>query len=267
MRCSVVVVTRDRHEVLADTLPRHEAPVIVVDNASARPIPGAIRLDRNLGGAGRNVGVRAAQTEYVALTDDDAWWEPGALAAAVAWMDAHPHVALLQPRVLVGAHEQLDPVCAELERAPHMLGFVACAVMVRRSAFLSVGGFHERLATGGEEELLAWDLAAAGWELAYEPSVVAHHCPPGGNRPGRREVQLRNALWTPWLRRPWPVALRHTLAALRSAPREMASARGVLRALAGVLWVARERRPGPPHVEAMRRRLDRRSAPSFPTDP
>jgi N-acetylglucosaminyl-diphospho-decaprenol L-rhamnosyltransferase len=255
MRCSVVVATRDRHELLAETLPRHEAPVIVVDNASTDPIPGAIRLPRNLGGAGRNVGVEAAGTDYVALTDDDAWWEPGALTEAVEWMDAHPEVALLQPKVLVGAEQRLDPVCAELAEAPHMLGFVACAVVVRRAAFLSVGGFHERLAIGGEEELLAWDLAAHGWELAYVPEVVAHHCPPGGNRPGRREVQLRNALLTPWLRRPWPVALRDTLAALRSAPREPASARAVVRALAGLPWVLRERRPGPPHVEAMRRRL------------
>jgi GT2 family glycosyltransferase len=237
--------------------------VIVVDNASSTPIPDAIRLERNLGGAARNVGVRAAATEYVALTDDDAWWAPGALVAAVAWLDAHPSVALLQPRVLVGAAGRLDPVCAELERAPVMLGFVACAVVIRRSAFLAVGGFHERLAVGGEEELLAWDLAAAGWELAYVPAIVAHHCPPGGPRPSRREVEVRNALWVAWLRRPWRVVLRAALA----TPRDRAGARGVVRALAGVPWVLRARRPGPAHVEAMRRRLERRSAPSSPTGP
>ena len=268
MRCSVVVATRDRQRELDRSVPRHlrlpeRPPVIVVDNASAPPIsfPGieVIRCSRNLGGAGRNIGVRAADTPYVALTDDDAWWEPGALERAVAWLDRNPRVALLQPRVLVGAEERLDPTCAEIERAPVLLGFVACAVVVRRDAFLEAGGFQERLAVGGEEELLAWDLAAAGWELAYVPSIVAHHHPPRSshNRPGRREVTLRNALWTPWLRRPVSVAARSCLEVLAAAPRDAVTLRGVARAVAGVPWVVRERRPGPARVEAMRRLLER----------
>jgi N-acetylglucosaminyl-diphospho-decaprenol L-rhamnosyltransferase len=110
-------------------------------------------------------------------------------------------------------------------------------VVVRRDAFLSVRGFRERFGVGGEEELLAWDLAAAGWRLAYVPSVVAHHCPPGrADASARDAVQRRNAAWTAWLRRPLPVAVRG-LRWLRP-------------------WVLRERRPGPPHVEAMRRRLE-----------
>jgi GT2 family glycosyltransferase len=267
-RVTIVVATRDRPEVLRDSLPRHEAPVIVVDNASREPIPGALRLERNRGGAGRNVGVEAATTPYVAFTDDDAWWAPGALARAVELLDAHPRLALVQARVLVGPDERLDPTCTEMARTPlagdagqpghAILGFVACAVVVRRSAFLEVGGFSERLHVGGEEALLAGDLVAAGWQLSYVPEVVAHHCPPATSRdrPERRETVLRNELWLHWLRRPAPVAARATATTLVRAPLERATLRGVARAVAGVPWVLRERRVSPPRVEAMRRLLD-----------
>jgi len=267
-RVTVVVVTRDRHAALAASLPRHEAPTIVVDNASREPVQGAIRLERNRGGAGRNVGVEAAPTPYVALTDDDAWWAPGALARAVALLDAYPRLALVQPRVLVGADERLDPVCEEMARSPlprapgqpgsPLLGFIACAVVVRRDAFLAVGGFSERLAVGGEEALTAGDLVAAGWQLSYVPEIVAHHHPPASSRdrPERRAAVLRNALWHTWLRRPAGTALRQTAGALVRAPRERATVRGVGSAVAGLPWVLRARRVDPPRVEAMRRLLD-----------
>lgn len=268
-RVTVVVVTRDRHDALRESLPHHEAPVILVDNASRVPVPGAIRLERNRGGAGRNVGVEAARTPYVALTDDDAWWAPGALARAVAVLDAHPRLALVQARVLVGPQERLDPTCEEMARSPlpgapgqpghALLGFVACAVVVRRDAFLAAGGFAERLAVGGEETLLAGDLVAAGWQLSYVPEVVAHHHPPSSSRdrPERRAAVLRNALWMPWLRRPVGAAIRQTAETLVRARLEPATVRGMGEAVAGVPWVLRARRVDPPRVEAMRRLLDR----------
>lgn len=66
-------------------------------------------------------------------------------------------------------------------------------MVLRREAFRQVGGFAERLGTYGEEALLAMDLVAAGWHLAYVEQVVAHHLPlpagraryaGGGARPG-----------------------------------------------------------------------------------
>jgi hypothetical protein len=70
---------------------------------------------------------------------------------------------------------------AHLGRAPDLpgpsiLGFLACAVVVRRSAFLAVGGFDDVVFFGGEERV-APDLAAAGWGLAYVPDLVVHHHP------------------------------------------------------------------------------------------
>jgi len=253
--------------------------VVVVDNGSRGASAAAllaeleategvdvVALGRNLGAAARTVGVRAIATTSVAFADDDSWWAPGALAEAVAVLDAHPRLALVAARVLVGSDLREDPVNAAMaasplarradEPGPRVLGFVACGAVVRRDAYLAVGGFHPRFGIGGEEEPLALDLAAAGWELAYVERLVAHHHPAVGRDPAARaRRQLRNALWSAWLRRPRRVLGPRTLALLRAAPRGVA-ARGLGGALRGLPWVLRERRVLPHAIERELRLLE-----------
>jgi N-acetylglucosaminyl-diphospho-decaprenol L-rhamnosyltransferase len=281
-RVAIVVASHNRRQVLLNTTARHlalpEQPhVVVVDDgstdgtadalATAAPDVEVIRRERAVGGAARNVGLLAVETPYVALCDDDSWWSPGALRQAADLLDRHPRLAAINGHVLVGADERSDPVCEQMARSPlpridgqpghPLLSFLACAVVVRRRAILDAGGFCERLRVGGEEELLGWDLAAAGWLMSYVPDIVAHHAPPPNDgRPGRRETTLRNLLWVTWLRRPARPAVAGTLRELRRSPRDRYTARGLARALAGLPWVMRERRKGPPHVEYMRRLLE-----------
>ncbi len=281
-RVSVVIATRDRNALLQATLRQlgalPEAPdVHVVDDGSrddtvaalAACFPGVAvtALPASRGAAARNVGVAACAGPYVALTDDDAHWAPGALARAAAILDAHPLVALVAPRVLVGPHEREDPVNVAMARGglrgdpllpgEPVVGFVACAAVVRRSAFLEVGGFDARYGMGGEERRLALDLAAAGWELRYVPSVVAHHRPPPAHgRAGRRASTLRNDLWTAWLRRPPGSAARESVRLVRALGLRRETAAGVGAALAGAAWVARERSVVPPRVEGWLTALD-----------
>src|SRR3954469_13568655 len=129
-RVSIVVITRNRATELLRTVTRLEAlpgrpPVIIVDNGSAdrppvslvdkgstdgtasivsarHPSVRLIRLGRNRGAAGRNVGVAAAATELVAFSDDDSWWAEDAVALATDLFDAHPRLGLAAGRVLVG---------------------------------------------------------------------------------------------------------------------------------------------------------------------
>jgi N-acetylglucosaminyl-diphospho-decaprenol L-rhamnosyltransferase len=279
-RLALVVASRNRRELLLRTLPRHlalnERPsIVVVDNASTDGSADAveamgvevIRLPRNLGGAARNVGAQAVDAPYVAFCDDDSWWSPGALGRAADLLDRHPRLALINARILVGEDRRVDPVCEAMasdglpavagQPGHPLLSFVACGVVVRRAALLEVGGFSERFGVGGEEELLGLDLAAAGWQMSYVPSIVAHHHPPPNDgRPQRRERSLRNALWVTWLRQPPRAAVARSLRLLRRAPRDRYSARAAARALTGLPWVLRERRVSPPHVDAMRRLLE-----------
>jgi GT2 family glycosyltransferase len=189
------------------------------------------------------------------------------LRKAADLLDDHPRLAAVNGRILVGPRRRLDPTCDRMARrvlaqpdgqpGHPLLSFIACAVVLRRSAVLEVGGFPERMRIGGEEELLGWDLAGAGWHMSYVPEVVAYHDPPPNDgRPERRELTLRNALWATWLRCPVPAAATRTLRMLRGCARDRTSARAVVRALWGLPWVLRERRVNPPHVEAMRRSLE-----------
>jgi GT2 family glycosyltransferase len=273
-RVTVVVMTRDRWPDLEQSLARHEAPVIVVDNGSGDGTPDLVRqrfpgvevveLGTNRGAVARNLGVLRASTPYVAFADDDSWWAPGALEAAADILDAHPRLALVAGRILVGADDRPDPVCTEMAESPlpreddlpgpSVLGFLACAAVVRRSAFTAAGGFDDVVFFMGEEERLALDLMAQGWGLAYVESVVAHHHPsPSRDVAARRTRAARNQLLTAALRRPWPVVLSMGLAQLRAGPEGRSAVRQALVRLPRAL--ARRRRL-PAHVERARRLLD-----------
>jgi GT2 family glycosyltransferase len=262
---TVVVATRNRSDLLRETVPRHRAPVVVVDNGSDRPlaVDGAqvIRLADNLGAAARNIGVERAGTPFVAFADDDSYWAPGALAAAAALLRSHPQTALLTAQVRVGEQERLDPISAGMAAAPlgippggagpSVLGFLSCAAVVRRDAFLAAGGFQPRLVVYGEEALLAMDLAAAGWQLSYTPDLVVHHHPESTGRdvPARRRREVRNRMLTALLRRPPGVVAREVAAALRTDPAVVAGL------LPDLPWALRHRRLLPREVEAAMRVL------------
>jgi GT2 family glycosyltransferase len=266
---TVVVASRNRREELLATIPRHEAPVVLVDNASrdgsaeavrtAYPDVTVLALDRNLGAAGRTLGVARAGTPFVAFADDDSWWAPGDLARAVAIMREHPRLALLNARILVGPEERLDPVCAEMARSPlpapagaagpALLGFVACAALVRTAAFQEVGGFDAVVRFPGEEERVALDLAAAGWELAYVDDVTVHHHPsPVRHAPARRQVAIwRSRLLTALMRLPAGDVLRTVAGAVRAGRPGIV---GTLRALPDAPGALQRRRVIPPVVRA-----------------
>ena len=281
---TIVMITHNRQaEVLRslehlDRLPEQPA-IILVDNGSGDGTVAAVgthfprvkvlALGENLGAAGRTVGVTHAATPYVAFCDDDTWWQPGSLVRAAELFDRHPQLAIMTGRILVGPEEREDPICAELEQSPlpdepglpgyPLLGFLAGASVIRRSAFLEAGGFESRFFIGGEEELLALDLASRGWLLRYVPELVVNHHPsPNRNVVSRRWHLLRNALWSAWLRRPMRSAFRETIRLIRTSPRDRIALLGVSQALVGLPWVLRQRRVVPPWVEQHLSLLDSR---------
>lgn len=282
-RTTIVIATRNRAAELSRTLSELTAlperpAIIVVDNASTDGTPQRVaarfpdvrvlRMSRNLGAAARNRGVLAAATPYVAFSDDDSWWAPGALAEAERILDDAPRLALIAARTLVGPRREIDPVNLLMWRSPlpqdepapggrPVLGFLACSAVVRRSAFLDVGGFAQFIRVGGEEKLLAYDLAAAGWQLVYAPGLVAHHHPsPARDPAARRVLELRNDLLIDWLRRPWQCALRSSARVARAAVREPVARKAALAAAVRLPVLLPRRRKLPPSVEASVRMLE-----------
>jgi GT2 family glycosyltransferase len=291
-KVTVVIATRNRRAALCRTvgrliaLPDRPAAVVVVDNASedgtsavvAERFPDVrvIRLSRNEGAVARNHGVTAATTPYVAFADDDSWWAPGALSRAAELFDAHPRLALIAAKTLVGSEERLDPMAGVMAAAPlgvpddlpgpAVLGFLACSAVVRRGPFLACEGFDPVVFFMGEEQRLAWDLHNAGWGLAYCDDIVAHHHPGPmitADRVGKEVLAARNRALTAWMRRPYPIALAQTAALLRNAVTDAGGRRVVLQLLTRLPAAVARRRAPRRELEAALRQLD--VAPALPS--
>jgi GT2 family glycosyltransferase len=282
-RLSIVVLTHNRKAELMATLARLKQleaayPVYVVDNASSDdthravaaefPHVSVIRLNRNLGAAGRNHGVEAAVTPYVAFCDDDTWWAYGSLATGVRILDRYPALGVLTARILVGPEHREDPTSILMGISPlenlsacpgaETIGFMAGACVMRRDVFLAAGGYEQKFFLGGEERLLAYDIQALGWRLAYIPTMQLHHHPSTfRDAPQRRRLLLRNALWCAWMRRPWHSALRESLGHVRQVLRQPRLAGAVLEAIKEAPWAFRQRQVLPREVEARLRCVER----------
>lgn len=274
-RASIVVLTYNRRDEVLNTLARLARncpglPVIAVDNGSTdgtaraigRDFPDVelVALPTNLGAAGRNHGVAAARTPYVAFCDDDTCWEPGAIELAVDILDETPTIAVVNAHILVGTEGTPDPACepmaaSPLGRVPQgtlLLGFMAGACVMRVQAFRAVGGYWPPFFIGGEESLPALDFAARGWQMVYAPAVVTRHWPsPLREAVRRRRLLARNAIWTAWLRLPPAAALAETRRVLREEPEPRLRRAALRQAVAGSVRVARHRRVVPDHVVRM----------------
>lgn len=271
-RLSIVVLTYNRRDELLRTLDMlgslpGQYPVIVVDNASADGTAAAVRrrfpdmtlvqAPHNLGAAGRNLGVRQVQTEYVAFCDDDTCWEPGALETAIRILDATPEIGILNARVRVGDAATPDPACSAMQESPLpeqpgvgpcLMGFMAGACVMCTEVFRAAGGYWPPLLIGGEESLLALDVLERGWRIVYAPAVGTRHWPSSARDATlRRRLLARNAVWTAWLRLPSAMAWRATVREFRLQP------------TARQRWrLARDIGMGLPSVVARRRVVSRR---------
>lgn len=240
---TIVVLTHNRRKELSRCLEHllalAERPsIVVVNNGSTDDTRAFLRTHHsgiavidagtNLGAAGRNLGVEAVSTPFVAFSDDDTWWAPGALPLAVQLFQHHPEIAVMSAQVLVGAQQRQDPACAVMENSPlgvvpeigpRLTGFMAGASIMRVRAFREAGGYWPPFFIGGEEALLAMDLLDAGWQIVYAPALRVHHWPSAQrNAAQRQHLIARNAIWTALLRLPWPTAWQRSRIALASVP-------------------------------------------------
>jgi GT2 family glycosyltransferase len=277
-RVSVVMITRNRCAEAVASVRRlmalPERPkIIVVDNGSADGTVASLRaltsvhvdvipLHKNLAAGGRNIGVGYARTPYVAFSDDDSWWAPGALHRAADLFDTHHRLGLIAAHILVGADERDDPTCLQMATGAAadavgmpIVGFIACGAVVRRHAYRAAGGFEWRFGVGGEETVLALDLLRAGWQMRYVADIVAHHHPSPGRDPvSRRRREVRNALWSAWMRRPSATAWSATWDTVRASLKDAETRHALVEALQGMPWALSKRRPVSIAIERQIRR-------------
>lgn len=158
-----------------------DVEVLVVDDGSTDATPRVlarygdrIRVHRQANrerGAARNAGVVLAKAEYIVFLDSDDYFVPGYLQRALRVMDAAEAPAVFGRARYVDDSGRL---VAHLPSRPLLrvtaedleLGNVIplSGVLVRKKAFLEVGGFREdrNIAVGGEDWELWVRLALAG---------------------------------------------------------------------------------------------------------
>ncbi|GAB3027132.1 glycosyltransferase family 2 protein [Spirosoma pulveris] len=279
---TIVIITRNRVETLLQTLGKLAAlpqnpPIIVVDNASTDgthdrvkatyPMVTVLSLGQNKWCAARNDGVKLAQTSLIAFCDDDSFWQPPALGRAAAYFSKYLHLGVLAGKILIGDQEEVDSVCDAMQHSPIMdprplpgpavLGFVCCAAVVRKEAYLSIGGFDSRFAIAGEERMFSVDMRTHGWSLAYADDMVAHHYPSKLRNLAQRTQHItRDTLWYYWLRRPAYYAMRHTMLILKKLRNDVNVRLGFLQAMKAAPQILLDRQVVPPDVEEQILRIE-----------
>ncbi|MEO0964985.1 MAG: glycosyltransferase family 2 protein [Planctomycetota bacterium] len=235
---SVVIVSYNTREMtlecldtLAEALTRLDAEVFVVDNASTDGSVDAVRAaypdavvianDDNAGfGAANNQAFARAAGRYLLLLNSDAFPEPGALEALVAFAERHPDAGVVGPRTLCpdGSLQQScfhypspwlawrenlwlhrlmrrHPRFGDMGAWPHdevrEVDFVIGACMlVRRDAYDAVGGFDERFFMYAEESDWQKRIGAAGFGVWFTPDAVVTHI--GGASGAKDKARINN---------------------------------------------------------------------------
>lgn len=186
MQLSYVILTHNRRESLLRTLrvltdhtplPETQWEAIVVDNAStdgtteaiehAFPRVRVLRQVRNLGSPARNIGARAAAGEQLMFLDDDSYPCGDTALQCVMYMQQHRRVGAVGGKVIL-------PDGTE-DAAALPIVMPACALCVRRDAFLSIGGFCNDFFRQAEEYDLIFRLLMYGWDVRRLEWLVFRH--------------------------------------------------------------------------------------------
>lgn len=203
---------------LISTTKSHRLEIIVVSNASTDGTPEMvaalfpqvklIRNQENVGFAkGNNIGVKASQGKYVCLLNSDIKILDGCLDALVDYLEQHPRVGMIGPKILNGdlTHQSScrqfptlwNNLCEAtgLARAfresrwlsgEHMFYFrgdllmevevlVGCFWVIRRAALDEFGLLDEGFFMFAEDLDWCKRCQEAGWRVVFYPGSQAIH--------------------------------------------------------------------------------------------
>lgn len=224
---SVLIVNYNGGELLQrtlqslyDTTDGLASETFVVDNGSsddslemvrrAFPTVQVIENGANLGFArANNRALRQAQGCYLLLLNPDVELQPGAVQVALDYLQAHPDVGIVGPRVLL-PDGRLDKPCRRSFKTPaiylyktmglsalfpksprfnrYYMGYlpedqvsevdavIGAFLMIRHECMEEIGLLDERFFIYCEDEDWCFRAKRAGWKVVYNPqAVVIHH--------------------------------------------------------------------------------------------
>lgn len=239
MQLSVIIVNYNTKELLKNCLEsifRHtrglEFEVIVVDNGSEDGSDEYIKNKKlkikntnkklkiilnkkNLGFAkANNQGIRQAKGKYILLLNSDTLLKNNAFLKMVKFMEEHPEVSVLGPRLLnsdgsfqasVGRFPNLPVVAVMLfrehfggsgyvRRSPDKIGPVdwvmGAALMFRREVADKAGLMDERIFMYMDEVEWCYRIKKTGGKIMFYPEAEIIHLGGGSSKTGRKDPIL-----------------------------------------------------------------------------
>jgi glycosyltransferase involved in cell wall biosynthesis len=164
--------------------------IIVVDNASTPSITVESSLDLTIkviccekpgSYAARNAGAKAASGDFFAFTDADCWPGKNWIKSGVAALELHGGRAFVGGEVEIV--EPSSPSAVALYQRSTGFGqesnikekkFTGTLnLFCTQELFSAVGGFDERLLSGGDREW-SWRAVKMGFSLVYQPDAVVY---------------------------------------------------------------------------------------------
>ena len=213
--------------------------VLVVDNGSGdgsvewlrdRAAP-AICLETNTGFSGAvNVGIRAADTPYVILLNNDTEVEPEYVAELLKAIEASPRIFSVSPKMIQMYHRDLmddggdmysimgwayqrgvGQEISRYDRPCHVFAACAGAAIYRRAVFDEIGYFDEMHFAYLEDIDVGYRAKIAGYYNRYCPQAVVYHVGSGtsGSKYNSFKVRLaaRNNVYLNYKNMPLPQLL------------------------------------------------------------
>ena len=214
--------------------------VLVVDNGSTdgsvewlkeHRVP-SIFLKENTGFSGAvNTGIRAADTPYVLLLNNDTRVEPGFVAAMERAMDQSPKIFSVSSRMIQMYHPELLDDAGDMysilgwayqrgvgrsvnlyQKSCRVFSACAGAAIYRRAVFEEIGLFDELHFAYLEDIDVGWRAKLYGYDNVYCPDAAVYHVGSGtsGSRYNSFKVRLaaRNCIYLNYKNMPgWQILL------------------------------------------------------------
>ncbi|MDH6278216.1 glycosyltransferase involved in cell wall biosynthesis [Aurantimicrobium minutum] len=156
-------------------------------NPRARKIVKLLEQDNNGQGSARNAGVKSAQGDLIGFLDQDDTWEPTHVSEMVPFFADNPKLGWVYSdfnefddqnrfirRQFLAKQEYIPPVNSVFGLISQDLMMLPSASLIRREAFLSVGGFDTQF-RGYEDDDLFMRIFVAGWAYEYTPNALINY--------------------------------------------------------------------------------------------
>ena len=251
--CSVIILNWNGAQMLRTYLPSVvkangeglKANVIVADNGSTDeslqvlreefPNVKTIVLDKNYGFAeGYNRAIDQIESDYVVLLNSDVETPEGWLDPLLDYLEAHPEVAAVQPKVRSWKQREKFEHAGAAGGYLSWLGYPYCrgrkfgkveedkgqydsiaevdwttgaCMCVRTSIYKELGGLDAAFFAHMEEIDLCWRMRNKGWKLACVPQSTVYHLGGGSlsyDNPRKTYLNFRNNLLMIYKNRRFP---------------------------------------------------------------